>query len=651
MKPFAYTGLTWATCIVLYGTVSGQVEEKDSLIAVISRAVHDSSLADAYTRLAIIHYENDPEQSVRYGMKALEKSEKLGDRIRIARTCQALGVAYDYGGKLDSCLYFLNRAVAICRDEKLPDKESHAVSDIALAHYLRGNYELALRNHFEALRLRQQFGDKRFVAISYNNIGLVYRSRKDFQNAIRYYKESLAIKEEMGDEKGILNTLINIGSAYQSNNQFDSALSFAKRARELAFSLHLDNDILAAESNMAAAMVNLGRLDDAFSLLASAEKKAVAAGDKKSLLTIYETFGDAWRRRGRPAEAQNNYLKGLDLASGNKRREYMEVFMRKLSATAYASGNYKMAWQYADRGRLLRDSLWNEENSRQINEMSAVYESAEKEKQIETLNSQNKISLAEARARMRERNYFILSSFLLLAVSAVAYMGYASNRKKKNMLNRQNAIIEKQLREKEFLVKEIHHRVKNNLQVISSLLSLQSRYITDEQALDAVRESRNRVHSMSMIHQNLYQEENLAGIEMQEYITRLCENLFQSYNISPSRVNLETDIDPVVMDVDLVVPLGLILNELVTNSLKYAFPGNRGGTLRILLKHAGNEVRLLVQDDGIGFPGETLPTQDASMGARLIRAFVQKLKGDMKAYNKQGAVVEIQFQQPGIEKS
>jgi two-component sensor histidine kinase len=637
--------------MVLCGNARGQEDEKDSLIAVISRAVHDSSLADAYTRLAIIHYENDPEQSVRYGMKALEKSEKLGARIRIARTCQAIGVAYDYGGNLDSCLYFLNRAIAICRDEKLPDKESHMVSDIALAHYLRGNYELALRNHLEALRLRQQFGDKRFIAISYNNIGLVYRSRKDFQNAIRYYKESLAIKEEMGDEKGILNTLINIGSAYQSNSQFDSALAFAQRAWERAFSLHLDNDILAAESNMAAAMVNLGRLDDAFPLLASVEKKAVAAGDKKSLLTIYETLGDAWKRRERLAEAQNIYLKGLDLASGNKRREYMEVFMRKLSATAYASGNYKMAWEYADRGRLLRDSLWNEENSRQINEMSAVYESAEKEKQIETLNSQNKISLAEARARKRERNYFILSSFLLLAASAVAYMGYASNRKKKNMLNRQNAIIEQQLREKEFLVKEIHHRVKNNLQVISSLLSLQSRYITDEQALDAVRESRNRVHSMSMIHQNLYQEENLAGIEMKDYITRLCENLFQSYNISPSRVNLETDIDPVVMDVDLVVPMGLILNELVTNSLKYAFPGNRGGTIRILLKYTGNEFRLLVQDDGIGFPGETLPTKDASMGARLIRAFVQKLKGDMKAYNKQGAVVEIHFQQPGIEKS
>jgi two-component sensor histidine kinase len=479
----------------------------------------------------------------------------------------------------------------------------------------------------------------------------VYRSRKDFENAIRYYKLSLVLKQENQDEKGILNTFINIGSAYQNNNQFDSALAYAEKANELAKTLQLENDILAAESNMAAALVNLKRLEEAFPLLSAAETKAIATGEKKSLLTIYETYGDALRLKGRLPEAENMYQKGLAIASGNKRREYMEVYYRKLATLNHTAGNDRAAFDFAEKGRRIKDSLWNEENSRQINEMSAVYETAEKEKQIETLNIEKKLNQTELQQRKRERNYFILSSFLLLGIAGVSYLGYSTNKKKKNVLNKQNAVIEQQLSEKEYLLKEIHHRVKNNLQVVSSLLSLQSRYIRDELALDAVKDSRNRVHAMAMIHQNLYKEDNLTGIDIRDYITRLCQNLFQSYNIHESRIRLYTAIDALIMDVDLVIPLGLILNELITNSLKYAFPYEREGELQITLRQTNNQIILTVKDNGIGFPENTLTEKKDSLGSKLIQAFVQKLKGNMKAYNQDGAIVEINFNHTGIQKT
>lgn len=151
-------------------------------------------------------------------------------------------------------------------------------------------------------------------------------------------------------------------------------------------------------------------------------------------------------------------------------------------------------------------------------------------------------------------------------------------------------------------MKEIHHRVKNNLQIISSLLDLQSLTIQDAQASEAVKESRNRVHSMALIHQNLYNEGNIKGIQIENYINHLAENLFQSYNIQPGKVKLKTDIEQIDLDVDTVIPIGLILNELLSNSLKYAFTNKEAGIILVKLKQLNGSLLLEVKDNGAGFP-------------------------------------------------
>jgi two-component sensor histidine kinase len=225
-------------------------------------------------------------------------------------------------------------------------------------------------------------------------------------------------------------------------------------------------------------------------------------------------------------------------------------------------------------------------------------------------------------------------------LAAVAYKAYTANRKKKELLNKQNILIERSLREKEILLKEIHHRVKNNLQLVSSLLSLQSTYIQDAHALDAVKESRNRVHSMALIHQDLYQEDDLTGIEVQEYIGKLCENLFNSYNIRPGRVHLIRDIQPLHLDVEIVVPLGLMLNELITNCLKYAFPEGEG-TIKIIVEESSNRLKICVYDNGVGLAPDINITESGTFGFKMIHAFVQKMKGDIKIYSEDGTKVEL----------
>ena len=192
-------------------------------------------------------------------------------------------------------------------------------------------------------------------------------------------------------------------------------------------------------------------------------------------------------------------------------------------------------------------------------------------------------------------------------------------------------------------MKEIHHRVKNNLQVVSSLLDLQSHTITDSQARAAVKEGKNRVQSMALIHQNLYSEGNIKGIMVKEYISNLVQSLSDSYNISNEKVKVNINIDDLNLDVDTMIPLGLVLNELVSNSFKYAFKETTSGILNIMLEEKNEKLHLKVSDNGAGFPADMDVKSTKSFGLKMIRAFAQKLKATLDIYNNNGAVVEMQI--------
>lgn len=621
--------------------LTAQNRELDSLRNVLAISKVDSLLFDANRLMAMNLWETHPDSAIFFGYEALEIAKKIKDDSKIAMGLQAIGVAYDYKDNLDSCLFFLNEGLAVYKKAGNDEGASHILSDIAIAYYFRGNYELALRNHFTALQFREKSGNKRFIAISYNNIGLVYRSRKEYGNAALYYQKSLKIKRDTQDEQGVLNSLINIGSAFQSQGKYDSAFFYANEALKQATKIKAGDDILASQINMGAAMVSLGRYDEALILLKEAEKKSIDGNVKKNLLSVYESLGDVYSNKGLYVKADEYYMKGLDISSQSSRMEQKGIFLRKLAKNSFNKGDYKQAYSFSEQSKQISDTLFTDENSRQINEMAAIYETGEKEKKIEKLNSENIISTALAERRKKERNYFIIASVLFLGMAWLAYRAFASNKKKKELLATQNSIIEKSLAEKEFLMKEIHHRVKNNLQVVSSLLKLQSHYIKDEQAQEAVKDSRNRVQSMALIHQNLYQDDNLTGIDVQDYISKLCENLFQSYNIHPHRIKLIKEIEPLNLDVDTVVPVGLILNELITNSLKYGFPGEKEGAIKIIVQADNSILKLKVYDNGVGLPDDFQTRFKETFGYKMIQTFIQKLKGELKTYSEEGTKVEI----------
>lgn len=208
------------------------------------------------------------------------------------------------------------------------------------------------------------------------------------------------------------------------------------------------------------------------------------------------------------------------------------------------------------------------------------------------------------------------------------------------------------LKEKDVLIKEIHHRVKNNMQIICSLLNLQSRQVADDEvAVNVLKESQNRIKVMAMLHEKLYQSKDLSSIKFRGYVEKLVSNLFYSYNIPISRVKPMIKIEDIELNIETGVPCGLIISELVSNSLKHAFPGGRGGEVRVVFKTHDDKYELMISDNGIGFPEDIDYKHTDSLGLQLVNNLVDQLEGEIKLDRSQGTAFKIIFEKIVYQKN
>ncbi len=205
--------------------------------------------------------------------------------------------------------------------------------------------------------------------------------------------------------------------------------------------------------------------------------------------------------------------------------------------------------------------------------------------------------------------------------------------------------IKKSLKEKEVLLREIHHRVKNNMQIISSLLMLQSQYLKDKKDADIFIDSQNRIESMSLVHEKLYQTGDLARIDFKEYIEDMVSGLFQSYGVDAGNIALNINVEHILLTIDSAIPCGLIINELVTNSLKHAFPEGRDGEIKVVLRSTDeNTIELLVGDNGIGIPADIDFRKTESLGLHLVTILAEnQLNGGINLDRSNGTEFQIRF--------
>jgi len=318
-----------------------------------------------------------------------------------------------------------------------------------------------------------------------------------------------------------------------------------------------------------------------------------------------------------------------------------------------AGRDYKSALHYLKLYTNLKEQIYNEFESNQFIDLSIKYQTLQREQKVQTLEAQNLLQKQKDKAARR----LFYAGFIFLGIMILLiYLRYQSNIKKnlqlsiqKEEIDWQNRILQNLnetqgvlLNEKEWLLQEIHHRVKNNLQIINSLLVSQAAFLKDGTALKAMKESQHRVQAMSLIHQKLYNSENHRSIYMPEYIGELAEYLKDSFDIKQN-VLFHLDIEPLWLDVTKVVPLGLILNEIITNAFKYAFPYSGEDKISIQLKSENEKIFLIVSDNGRGLPENYDLSKNESFGITLMRGMTEDLDGHFDIENRHGTKVTVTF--------
>jgi two-component sensor histidine kinase len=327
-------------------------------------------------------------------------------------------------------------------------------------------------------------------------------------------------------------------------------------------------------------------------------------------------------------------------------------------------GNYISAIKHYQRYKMLTDSNYRFTNSKHTSFLQIEFETEKKNndlqlqaKDIQLLKNKEQLQHSEVLAAQTSRNMFIGGSCMLMLLLAVGYNRYRLKQHvnmrlqaQQDEINKQNSSLQllnvkqgKLLAEKEWLLKEVHHRVKNNLQIVMSLLNTQSAYLENNAALEAITESQNRVRAIALIHHKLYSSSNVAVIKMPGYIADLISNLSDCFDAGKRRIRFEQLVDPVELDPTQAVPFGLILNEAVTNAIKYAF-ADGDGVIVVALQHtSNNKVLLTISDNGIGLPDTFDVRKATSLGMEMMKALSKQLGGAFNIKSTQGVTISIEF--------
>ncbi|QQR87998.1 MAG: tetratricopeptide repeat protein [Flavobacteriales bacterium] len=535
----------------------------------------------------------------------------------------------------DSALVFAAEYRSIAKRSGIDLEIGKGHNYTGMCYTSRSEHDEALRHYLAAVPYFERGGDPWYEAMAHNNIGSVHEKMQRSDKAAYEFTAALRAFRSLRDTVWIANVSNNLGNVLYEEGRFDSAVVYYRQADDLLTALGMDIYAGTTRMNLSNALDQLGAQDEALAMMRSAHAVMPEGEDENTRANILANLGRLHGVAGEADSALYFLRAGLQLAQRAQARSVETNAHEFLSAFFEERGAIDSAYRHHKLATALRDSIFSQESSARIAEMQEKYESGKKD-----------VLIAEGNAQLERRALTIkaiaVGAVLFLVAALFAFRAYRVKRKGEAEMMRQKQVIEAQLKEKELLLREIHHRVKNNLQTVSSLLSIQGRGITDETAKQAVNDSRLRVKSMALIHQDLYREGDLTGVQMPDYVAKLANGLVTSYGMT-DRVKLDLRVHPINLDVDTAVPLGLILNELITNALKYAWPDGRSGRLHVSMAEAADGQLLIdVIDDGIGMKdGAQVAAGGTGFGLGMIRTFASKLKAEHTITGENGTSVRL----------
>lgn len=688
-------------CFCLSAKAQSTQKQIDSMVEVLNRTTIDSMKIRALHRIGL--YQNMggmSEEAIKTHYKGIAATSK--DNVYwLGVGHYYIGSIFARKSQIDSALYHshLGMKYILASGRKnyfLP----LVISDIGASYMTIGKYQEAIKWAFEELRASEEIKDNSSIANSYNLIAAIYEAMGERGRAMEYVEKAVQLKRSTGSYFNLSNLLGNLAAFYIEKEE-----TLPKAYTILHEALYLCNSQYPSKYDEGSILKLLGvyhtRIHNYDSAAYYLDKAEVLHKDLNAvdLVEVYYHQLHLYRDAGQYEKASEYADKAKELVySQGLANAYISVLNERHQFFA-AAGYYNKAYEELKLLGKLRDSIGGEESKKIIADLEKKYEVEKKNKEILLLESANKLNALrinqqlqlntllqnenllkaqkiitdsalntsltnenvlkqqqliqaeqlnkalEIENQLKQKNiiaqrntlYLLAAGFLFILISASVFY-YQYNKQKQA-----NLIIAQQSDKLSLLMKELHHRVKNNLQIVSSLLSLQSFRMKDDAAIAAVKEGQHRIEAMSLIHQKLYTKDDVTSVNIKEFIADIAESLAGAYGFSSDRFKLLLDVENEIMNVDTAIPLSLIINELITNSLKHAFAVTDMAYLTVKLQREGGDILLTIADNGKGINMDNWNNNNGSFGKELINTFTNQLKGKISIKVDSGTKVVLIF--------
>ena len=581
---------------------------------------------------------------------ALPAFQKSGSKLKEADILKELGDLAQLTGNYSKALAVLHRSLQLYQSIKYANLEG--IYDLLGTVYsITGNNEQALKYGLLAVNAAASVNDTTIqLATIFNRIGSTYSHMKKYNAAYDYFQKALYVAKKYNNTETAVLLSSKISRTLIALNKPQEALEILQEAqqkyptKDIYSQLYLTASLLITYKELRQYQQAQKYCDQLLAISKRLDKYEPDQSEAQYPVTEFYLATHQYELARKHLAGTDTFYKAIQSPLELNHNHYLWFKLDSIQ------GNYLGAIAHYQLYKMLSDSLLNETTSNHIEQLQVEFETEKKDQDIKMLENASKLQQNKLSQANQTRNWVIGVVILLLVIIGLqannSWIRQQANKKLKvqqKEIEKKNLALQHLVTEKEWLIKEIHHRVKNNFHTVSGLLATQSQYLKTDEAIEAVSESHHRIQAMSLIHQKLYQSENLSAIYMPDYVYELADYLRDSFNIRKS-VQFNLQIEPIALNLSHSIPLGLILNEAITNSIKYAFPGNKNGTINISLKHKTERNLLLtISDDGVGLRQDPAAPIPQSMGMKLMYGLSEDIDGKFSISGYNGTAISLEF--------
>ena len=644
-----------------------------STIAELNRVSAASTCQSCKGRALIIlakayWYDGEYDITVRLLKQGMKFSRQANDSTSWAKAANLIGNCFYYQAYYDSAIYYFEQSLSAYQKTNNKEGVRWSLRDISLMYHRKGDYRktveyiLKLEEMNEGLKseieladfpgmgsffsdslyyrekisdnlkalARQLKEDKQSAASeTYLNLALASNQLNEYLTAARYYVKSYTLKEKLG----LRSQWDFAGVNYKESNMRDSSLYYHHKSK-LGFKKDTQLNILYTYELLGDAHFHFDQLDSALHNYNIAMKMNVKCNNRITVAGLHRRLADTYMKMGRFAEAEYEIQTGIALAN-----EVSMAHRRNLykSATQFYSltGDYKKAFSFQNQYTNLADSLARLETALNLTRLLAQYKTSKKERELELLKTAN-----EKKELVLENKNVTIQSLAIVTLTSIVFIALFA--RQRNKIKKKNLALDRANKEQLVLMQEVHHRVKNNLQLIASLINLQSTQVANAEVARELEKTRSRIMSIALIHQKLYQHENMNAVDLQSFLESLIENILSTLP-QEMRIEKQVEIAFVKVEIETAISIGLMVNELVANSLKHGLAGIISPRLIVQLTNTSDKIILIVEDNGSGRAGYSTVETTHGFGLHLIEILLRRLSGTMQTDFQNGSRTRIEI--------